>query len=279
MPVNEQKAVIVVASHKPYKMPADPVYRPLFVGAALHPDKVEEMAAQGYAADDTGDNISEKNPGYCELTALYWAWKNLEADAVGLAHYRRHFAGRNWRKRKEDPFDRVLTGRELQFLLQKARVLVPVRQSYYIETLYSHYAHTHDGAHLDLVRQILAEKYADYLPAYDRAVNRTWGYMFNMLVAERDLFDAYCGWLFDILGELETRVDTEGMTSFQQRFYGRVSEILFNVWLERQQETGLLAPEEIREVPYLYMEKINWIRKGTAFLKAKFLRRKYDGSF
>ncbi len=279
MPERAKRTVIAIAAHKPYRMPADPVYQPVYVGAALHPEAVEEMTAMGYVPDDRGENISAKNPGYCELTALYWAWKNLDADCVGLAHYRRHFAGRNWRRRDTDPFDRVLDGREARFLMSRARIVVPVRQNYYIESLYSHYAHTHDHAHLDAVREILAERDPGCLGAFDRTVSRTYGYMFNMLIAERPLFDAYCSWLFGILGQLEERVDVSGMTAFEQRFYGRVSEILFNVWLERQQETGALAPEEIREAPYLYMESIDWIKKGTAFLKAKFLHKKYDGSF
>ena len=75
---------VIVATHKKYKMPEDKLYLPLQVGGVLN-DKI------GYAADDTGDNISVKNLSYCELTGLYWAWKNLDADAVGLVHYRRHF--------------------------------------------------------------------------------------------------------------------------------------------------------------------------------------------
>ena len=68
---------IVVATHKPYRMPPDPCYLPLHVGKAGK----EEM---GFAGDDTGENISRKNPYYCELTGLYWLWKNVHTDYKGL---------------------------------------------------------------------------------------------------------------------------------------------------------------------------------------------------
>ena len=74
---------IIVATHKKYWMPEDSMYLPVHVGAA-------GKAGIGYQRDDTGKNISDKNPNFCELTGLYWAWKNLKADYVGLAHYRRH---------------------------------------------------------------------------------------------------------------------------------------------------------------------------------------------
>ena len=75
---------IIVAAHKKYWMPTAPVYLPVHVGA-------EGKAAIGYTPDNTGDNISIKNPHFCELTGLYWAWKNLDADYLGLVHYRRYF--------------------------------------------------------------------------------------------------------------------------------------------------------------------------------------------
>ena len=93
---------IIIAAHKPYWMPEDPVYLPVQVGAAGKPSirAAGSLGAGGssasgadFARDDEGDNISSRNAGYCELTGLYWAWRNLKADAVGLAHYRRHFRG------------------------------------------------------------------------------------------------------------------------------------------------------------------------------------------
>ena len=78
---------VIVAAHKPYRMPQDSMYLPLQVGRAVADQDL------GWQGDNTGDNISLKNPYYCELTGLYWAWKNLKADAIGLVHYRRFLRG------------------------------------------------------------------------------------------------------------------------------------------------------------------------------------------
>ena len=98
---------IIIATHKKYRMPDDEMYIPVQVGAEGKDDL-------GYTRDNTGDNISNLNSQYCELTGLYWAWKNLDADYVGLAHYRRHFRVKN---KTKDPFDCVLTSKEAEELL------------------------------------------------------------------------------------------------------------------------------------------------------------------
>lgn len=79
-----KKAIIAIAAHKPYRMPEDDIYLPLHVGC-------EGKKEIGFTGDNTGENISAKNPYYCELTGLYWLWKNTEAEYKGLVHYRRHF--------------------------------------------------------------------------------------------------------------------------------------------------------------------------------------------
>lgn len=246
-------------------MPDSPMYIPLHVGSAGKP-------GIGYRRDDTGDNISSKNAGYCELTGLYWAWKNLPADYLGMVHYRRHFS----LYQGKDKWKSILTESQAERLCKRFDIILPRKRHYYIETLYSHYEHTHYIEHITHTRQIISEKYPEYIESFDSVLNQSKGYMFNMFIMKRELLDEYCAWLFDILGELENRVVVDGLSSFQRRFYGRVSEILLNVWLCYRQKNN---PVRIAVIKYMHMEHINWRKKLTAFLKAKFFKKKYEGSF
>lgn len=267
---------IAVATHKPYQMPTDSMYIPLHVGAEGKKDKTGSELDFGYQKDNSGiDNISELNSSFCELTGLYWVWKNIDADYIGLVHYRRHFSMNG----KGGKFNKVLTYRELAPYLGTVKVFVPLKQKYYIETLYSHYAHTHYASHLVETRSIIGEKYPRYLRAYDKVIKRRSGYMFNMMIMQQELLNEYCNWLFDILFELKKEIHMPELSAFQARFFGRVSEILFNVWLEYQIETGAVKRNEVKEIRCIYMEKIDWFKKIKAFLSAKYLGKKYEGSF
>lgn len=269
----EKKVEVVIATHKKYKMPTDDLYLPIHVGAELNKDK-----DLGYQKDNVGDNISDKNDRYSELTALYWAWKHVDAEYIGLAHYRRHFGGKNYHHGK-DRLNWLVTKTELEPMLDKYDVILPRKRRYYIETLYSHYEHTHYSNQLDVTFDIIKKKYPEYADIYEKVINKTSGYMFNMVIMRKDLLDAYCTWLFDILFELEKRLGTQNLDAFQQRFYGRVSEIIFNVWLEKQFENGVIDKKRVKELPIVYVEGVNWWKKGTAFLKAKFFNKKYENSF
>ena len=215
---------------------------------------------------------------FCELTGLYWAWKNLKEDYIGLVHYRRYFCLK--KGRRDDWVNHVLTYSELEPMLHQYRVFVPEKRHYYIETLYSHYAHTHYACQLDCTREIIAEKYPDYLKSYDCVMKRTWGHMFNMFIMRREDMEAYCTWVFDVLFELEKRMpSSENLSDFQKRLYGRISEIIFNVWLQHEIDGGRMKKSEIKELPCLHLEKINWFKKGGAFLCAKIFKKKYERGF
>ena len=252
---------ILVATHKRYHMPIDGIYVPIRVGNTIAKDDF------GYMGDDSGINISEKNPYFCELTALYWGWKNLNADYIGLSHYRRHFCC----KRNKWKFASIMTTAEAELICSKYDVILPKKRCYYIETLASHYKHTHDIEHLELTREVLRKAFPDYVPDFDTIMQKTSAHMFNMFIMKREILDKYCEWLFAILFELEKMIDTTSMSAFDARLYGRVSELLLDVWI---------AHNKIRykEIGFVQMGDENIGNKIKGFLKAKFGGQKYDRS-
>ena len=261
---------IIVACHKACPTPTDPVYFPIQVGA-------EGKEPIGFTPDNTGDNISTKNNKISELTGLYWAWKNLPCDYLGLVHYSRYFAGRSHFGTAS--LSDALTGEQVKQLLLKYKILVPKRRKYYIETLYSQYSHTQDGSQLDVTREVISQKCPEYLKSFDEVMGRTWAFMFNMFIMSKPLADEYCEWLFNIILEVESRIDVSNTSLFASRRIGSIGERIFNVWLARQLEIGRLKREDIHEVPYIYTRRINWFKKVTGFLMAKFFHRKYTKSF
>lgn len=245
---------ILVATHKQYWMPTESVYMPIHVGREGKDDL-------GYVGDNTGDHISQKNSNYCELTALYWAWKNLDADYIGLVHYRRYFTNKEVRS-VEGKKEQILTTANWEELLSKHLVVVADKRKYYIESNRSHYNHAHHSEGLDVTEEIIAELYPEYSAAFTKVCNRTWAHMFNMFVMRRDLYNQYCEWMFTILGELEKCVDISDYDAYESRIYGFVSEILLDVWLEKNE---ILYKEQ----NVSFMEPQNWVKKGGLFLLRK----------
>jgi len=257
---------IIVATHKKYQMPIDNMYIPIHVGR-------EKKEYLGYIGDNTGENISNKNSYFCELTGLYWAWKNLDADYIGLVHYRRHFTCK-WKVPKEESkkFKTLLSSEEVVKILKETDIILPKKRKYYIEDLYSHYKHTMYVEPLDETRKIIEEKYSEYLKEFDKLKKRTSAHMFNMFIMKKEYLDSYCEWLFNILFELEKRIDVYKYDSFHARFFGRISELLLDVWINKNDLS-------YKEVKVMDMQNINWWKKGTSFLKAKFFGKKYEKSF
>lgn len=260
---------VLIAAHKKYWMPQDDMYLPLHVGHAIARESI------GFQGDDTGDNISAKNANYCELTGIYWAWKNLDADYIGLVHYRRYISnGGSFiaARLRKDKRRYILTLKKAEEILKSVDVIVPSKRKYYIETLYSHYEHTHDGKHLDLTGKIIEKDCPEYLPEFKKILHRKSAHMFNMFIMKKELYQAYCAWLFPILEELEQKIDTSTMTSYEARFMGRISELLLDVWLEKNEIS-------YKELPWVQLGKENWSKKIRSFLAAKYKNKKYGESF
>ena len=236
---------IIVATHKAYDMPSDDCYLPVHVGAAI-------SSPLPYISDAEGESISEKNRSYCELTALYWAWKNLDADVIGLCHYRRLFRGR----------DQTATSAEIEKWMEATDAVLPRHRNYYIETNYSQYEHAHHKEDLDKTYEIIGELCPEYLPSWPVVMNSTKGHRFNMFIMKRELMCAYCEWLFPILFELEKRLDTSSYSEYDSRVFGFVAERLMDIWIDHNSIRYL-------EKPVFETEKVNWIKKGTQFVWRK----------
>lgn len=251
---------ILVATHKKYQMPSDDIYLPIHVGR-------EGKIDLGYQGDNQGDNISIKNTNYCELTGLYWAWKNLDCDVIGLSHYRRYFTSAskfNVMSNKNNKIDLILNKKDIEDVLKKNEIILPKRRNYYIETIYSHYKNAHHIKDLDETKKIIKEKYPDYIESFDKVINGKTLHLYNMFVMKKEDFDEYCKWLFDILFELEKRTDISEYDAYQSRIYGFISERLFNVWT-------LKNSKQIVQTDVINMESIRWDDKIIKFLKRKFI--------
>lgn len=257
---------IIVAAHKEYDMPDNNIYLPVFVGSN------GKKNIDGYKRDDTGRNISIKNPNFCELTGLYWAWKNVKADYIGLVHYRRHFKGKRCNSKEiKSKMDNVLDNKYLEELLEDVDVILPKKRNYFIENLYTHYNHTTYIEPLDEAGKIIREKYPEYIKEFENLKKRRSAHMFNMLIMKKDILDDYCKWLFDILFELESRIDGTKYNKFHARYIGRVSELLLDVWINTNNV-------KYKELKVLDIEPVNWFKKGMLFINSKFRGKKYEKS-
>lgn len=255
---------LLIAAHKQCEFPKDSIYLPVQVGKALRPDLVLE----GYQPDNEGDNISKKNPYYSEMSAVYWAWKNLKADYIGLVHYRRHFGF----KKKGDAWDSILTGEEAEQLCKEYDLILPKKRHLYIETVYSHYDHTFYGEQFDRARDIIARRCPEYVETFDKHMKERSEHLFNMFIMKESLFHQYCEWMFPILEELEGFYDLKNMDPFQARLIGRVSERLMDVWVQKNNLN-------YKEIDFLYFGKKNMVRKIWGFAMAAIFHKRYKQSF
>ncbi len=256
---------IAVATTKKYRMPEDDIYLPLQVGAA-------GRAGLGYARDDTGVNISKQNSSYSELTGLYWLWKNTSSEYCGLVHYRRLFANPKAHFLRIHPYRKILDRAHLQQLLQETDLILPAKRRYVIESMYSHYSHSHYDEHINAAKKAIADLCPEYLDVFRAVLKRTNGHMFNMFIMKREMMNAYCTWLFPILEAVVRTVDTTGYDAYQMRFPGRVSELLLDVWMEHNGYT-------YQELPVAMLGRVHWVRKGWSFLAAKLFKKRYSKSF
>ncbi|MDE5697234.1 MAG: DUF4422 domain-containing protein [Lachnospiraceae bacterium] len=207
---------IFAMTHKRFEVPNDPMYIPLHVG---HKNAKEDF---GYTGDDTGDNISDLNCYYAELSGVYWVWKNyFDADYVGVCHYRRFLTSEEGYAFSEAEYERILE--EYDIITTKQLVL----PGSYRNGFGAH----HKVGTLDETGRIIAEFYPEYYDTFVSLVHQNKTYFGNIMVAGKKLYDAYCEWLFTIFFELQRRIDLTFEDDYHKRVFGFISEFLLYVWV------------------------------------------------
>lgn len=206
---------IYIMTHRKYTPPEVEGYTSLQVGAALGEDL-------GYQRDDEGENISQKNRNYSELTGLYWMWKNApKAEITGLVHYRRYFVNRDEKPVNEAEVRRIMGSH--QAILTPELMLESTVREQYVEN--------HMAKDLVLAEEAIRKISPEYLPTFEAFMNGKRMHFANMIITSSDILDRYCEWLFAILFEVESHMDMTGYDDYNKRVYGFLSERLLTVWI------------------------------------------------
>lgn len=216
---------IFAMTHKQFDVPKEELYIPMHVGHA------QAKQEYGYLGDDTGDNISDLNCYYAELSGVYWVWKNYtEADYVGICHYRRFLTNEE---------NKAFTQEQYEALLQKYDLITTKQLELPNSYHYGFGAH-HKIETLDETGRIISEIYPKYYDNFIELVNGNKTYFGNIMVTSKALYDEYCEWLFTILFELQKRIDLTFEDDYHRRVFGFISEFLLLVWVKTR---GLKALE------------------------------------
>lgn len=251
------KIKILVVTHKNCKVPIDDMYQPIAVGSN------KDMLESTFIRDDIGENIAQKNSQYSELTALYWAWKNLNYDYIGIVHYRRYMT-----KRKCKTFTDILSKEDALKYLKKYEILV-TKPRKYLESVKNHYINCHKTQHKKCIKQIqilenvIKEYQPDYYKFYNSVLNSHSAHMFNMFVMNKKDLNEYCSWLFPILFETEIRIKKENVT--YERLMGSLSEFLLDVWLIKNNK-------KVKNMN-LYQTELNFFKRVQRFIYRRFFEK------
>ena len=247
---------IFVSAHKPAVFPDCASILPIQVGAA-NAEAAGKPLFENTLHDNTGDNISEKNPMYCELTAQYWAWKNADADYYGFCHYLRYFDFTTTEHKQNsygEIIDTAINAESIaEYGLDDAAIAQAVEGWDVITTPLNNVRefdgftnlkdHWDADPHLQLkdlrhMYDVLCAMHPDYREDADAVLNGTRAAFCNMFIMKKAIFQEYCSWLFPILSEFTAHWDHSAADVQTLRTPGHLSEHLLNIFLAHKQRTG-----------------------------------------
>lgn len=256
----KKKGIIGVAFHKKYFSYEDDIITPIYVGAKINKENLK------YLKDSTGDNISEKNENFCELTGIYWIWKNVDADFYGMMHYRRYLS---FEDRLEYKIKRIIyvfsrlfylnsiinmldmkelfqikiceeeiirkeimkVSKNIINKIQKYDIFLP-KKEIFKKSVYEQYKNVHIVEHLDKLLEIIASEYPEIYPYYERKIKKgNKIYPLNIFIMKKKYFFEYSEFIFDVLFKLEKKIKIP-LDTYQKRVFGFLSERMMLPFIE-----------------------------------------------
>ena len=246
---------ILVGYHKPAVLLKSDVLVPIHLGRALATEasKDGQMSKADYQwmldnmiGDDTGDNISNLNREFCELTGIYWAWKNYDKlgnpDFIGFMHYRRVF---DFNKKADstianteqlpDNFKQSFKD-DILNALKKYNLIIPYPEDiaqYKHTSIYDHYTHysIHYPSGLYILKEIVKEKYPELEEDFEKYFGNTKAYFTNMFIMEKSCFFKYCEILFKILFDFREKIDLSNASIMNRRACAYIGEYFTGLYL------------------------------------------------
>ena len=156
------------------------------IGTALTAERISPLL------DNIGDNISDKNHMFCEMSATYWVWKNTSHDWKGICHYRRHL---------------IITSEQMRTLTDgEVDAILPLPYICYPNTL-SHFRRYISNDVVNIMLKALETLFPNNYEKYMKIINGNYQYSYNMLCGKRQVFDDYCLWIFTVLEHMELSRD------------------------------------------------------------------------
>lgn len=259
------KAKILISYHDEHSLIKSDILQPIQTGCAN-----ASKLFNGMLRDNDGENISEHNPKYNELSAQYWAWKNYnklgDPDYIGFMHYRRHFMFDNW---KGNPdwcwlpkgsvyFVQNITPQYLTHIsdenIQKCLedcdciVLKPYDVKYLesknIRHQYSRLPEQ-DATTFDIFIEVAKELYPNYLDAIEQLEKGSIQYLCNMFVMKKELFFEYNDFCFSILKAVDERINSSKMNEKGLRFLGFLGEFCLSIFMFQLIKNGIYKIKEL----------------------------------
>ena len=240
------------------------VITPIHLGKEGASEQLTKTLEQYMIGDNTGENISHLNSHYCELTAMYWAWKNMDKldnpDYIGFTHYRRLFNFNNGKNHRIIRLKYLLL-QPLRFItalnikkymllmnpvdikrnLSNVDILIVAKlgcKTNVYDALYKN-EHSVVMAKLD---EYIKHQMPEYYPAYNEILyQRKFISYGNIFVMKKELFFEYCEFMFKVLSIFNVEQSSK-------RLHGALAEALSNVFYIYKEQQGFIVKEQARKL-------------------------------